>query len=352
VVPGLVEVLPIAPLQEGLLFHSLFDEDGVDVYVEQLVVGLDGEVDGGLLRASWQVLVDRHAALRAGFVQVGGVAGSVQVVVEGAVLPWREVDVTGLGDDAADRVGVEERSARFDLAAPPLLRVALARVGERRFQMVVTLHHLLLDGWSLPLVMRELWAIYAAGGRAVGLGVPVSARPYWAWLAGRDVSVALEAWRAELAPVEEPTLVAPTEPSATASVVLDRVTDHASVELVNGLERVARGAGVTLNTVVQLAWGLVLGQLTGRREVVFGATVAGRPAELPGMEAMLGLFINTLPVRVDLDAARSVSEVLGALQARQSALLDHQHVGLSEVQRTAGPGATFDTLLAFENYPG
>ncbi|MFJ3804018.1 amino acid adenylation domain-containing protein, partial [Streptomyces sp. NPDC090088] len=352
VVPGLAEVLPIAPLQEGLLFHSLFDEDGVDVYVEQLVVALDGEVDGGLLRASWQALVDRHAALRAGFVQVGGVAGPVQVVVEGAELPWREVDVTGLGDDAADRVGVEERSARFDLAAPPLLRVALVRVGERRFQMVVTLHHLLLDGWSLPLVMRELWAIYAAGGRAVGLGVPVSARPYWTWLAGRNMSVALEAWRAELAPVEEPTLVAPTQPSATASVVLDRVTDHASVELVNGLERVARGAGVTLNTVVQLAWGLVLGQLTGRREVVFGATVAGRPAELPGMEAMLGLFINTLPVRVDLDAARSVGEVLGSLQARQSALLDHQHVGLSEVQRTAGPGATFDTLLAFENYPG
>ncbi|MFG2934253.1 amino acid adenylation domain-containing protein, partial [Streptomyces sp. NPDC048282] len=352
VVPGLVEVLPVAPLQEGLLFHSLFDEDGVDVYVEQLVVGLDGEVDGGLLRASWQALVDRHAGLRAGFVQVGGAAGPVQVVVEGAELPWREVDVTGLGDDAADRVGVEERSARFDLVAPPLLRVALVRVGERRFQMVVTLHHLLLDGWSLPLVMRELWALYAAGGRAVGLGVPVSARPYWTWLAGRNTSVALQAWRAELAPVEEPTLVAPTEASTTASVVLDRVTDHASVELVHGLERVARGAGVTLNTVVQLAWGLVLGQLTGRREVVFGATVAGRPAELPGMEAMLGLFINTLPVRVDLDAARSVSEVLGALQARQSALLDHQHVGLSEIQRAAGPGATFDTLLAFENYPG
>ncbi|WP_051800735.1 non-ribosomal peptide synthetase [Streptomyces sp. NRRL F-525] len=351
-VPGLVDVLPVAPLQEGLLFHSLFDEDGVDVYVEQLVLTLNGEVDAGRLRASWQALVDRHAALRAGFVQVRGADGPVQVVVDRAELPWREVDLRGLGEDAADRVGAEERSARFDLAAPPLLRVALVRVGHRRYQMVVTLHHLLLDGWSLPLVMRELWAIYAAGGRAGGLGVPVSSRPYWAWLAGRDTSAALEAWQDELAPVEEPTLVAPTEPSATASVVLDRVTDRASVELVRDLDRVARGAGVTLNTVVQLAWGMVLGQLTGRREVVFGATVAGRPAELPGMEAMLGLFINTLPVRVDLDAAHSVREALQALQARQSALLDHQHVGLSEVQRAAGPGATFDTLLAFENYPG
>ncbi|MBZ9641760.1 non-ribosomal peptide synthetase, partial [Streptomyces sp. PSKA30] len=230
--------------------------------------------------------------------------------------------------------------------------VALVREGAGRSRMVVTLHHLLLDGWSLPLLLRELWALYAAGGRADGLGAPVSSRPYWAWLAGRDTAAALEAWRAELAPVEEPTLVAPAEPSATASAVLDRVTARTSLELMRDLERVARGAGVTLNTVVQLAWGLVLGQLTGRREVVFGATVAGRPAELAGMEAMLGLFINTLPVRVDLDAARSVGKSLRALQSRQSALLDHQHVGLSEVQRAAGPGATFDTLLAFENYPG
>ncbi|MFE5923837.1 amino acid adenylation domain-containing protein [Streptomyces sp. NPDC056468] len=352
VVPRPADVLPVAPLQEGLLFHSLFDEEGADVYVEQMVLTLDGEVDGTRLRASWQALVDRHAALRAGFVQIAGAAGPVQVVVDRAELPWREVDVAGLGGDATGQLGVEERAARFDLAAPPLLRVALVREGAERSRMLVTLHHLLLDGWSLPLLLRELWALYAAGGRADGLGAPVSSRPYWAWLAGRDTAAALEAWRAELAPVEEPTLVAPAEPSATASVVLDRVTDRTSVELMRALERVARGAGVTLNTVVQLAWGLVLGQLTGRREVVFGATVAGRPAELAGMEAMLGLFINTLPVRVDLDAARSVGESLRALQSRQSALLDHQHVGLSEVQRAAGPGATFDTLLAFENYPG
>ncbi|MFC8351050.1 amino acid adenylation domain-containing protein [Streptomyces sp. NPDC057280] len=406
-VPGLVDVLPVAPLQEGLLFHSLFDEEGVDVYVEQLVLTLDGAVDGDRLRASWQALLDRHAALRAGFVQVAGAAGPVQIVVERAELPWRDVDVTGLDDGAAERVGAEERAARFDLAAPPLLRVALVREGagrERagwegaglegagresagqggagresagqggagresagqggagregvtregvaRSRMVVTLHHLVLDGWSLPLVLRELWTLYAAGGRADGLAAPVSSRPYWAWLAERDTSAALEAWRAELAPVEESVLVAPAEPSATTSVVLDRVTERASVELVRDLERLARGAGVTLNTVVQLAWGLVLGQLTGRPAVVFGATVAGRPAELAGMEAMLGLFINTLPVRVDLDPARTVGEALAELQTRQSALLDHQHVGLSAVQRAAGPGATFDTLLAFENYPG
>ncbi|WP_217554345.1 non-ribosomal peptide synthetase [Streptomyces sp. GbtcB6] len=357
-VPGVVEVLPVAPLQEGLLFHSLFDEDGVDVYVEQMVLTLHGEVDGERLRASWQSLIDRHAALRAGFVQVAGAAGPVQVVVERAELPWHEADVTGLDDDAADRVAAEERSTRFDLGAPPLLRVALIRTAAGRSRLVVTLHHLLLDGWSLPLLLRDLWALYAAGGRADATGAldaldaPVPTRPYWAWLAGRDSAAALEAWRAELADAEEPTLVAPGGSDATGAVVLDRVSERANADLVRALERVARGAGVTLNTVVQLAWGLVLGQLTGRDGVVFGTTVAGRPAELPGMEAMLGLFINTVPVRVRLDPARSVAAALEELQARQSALLDHQHVGLSEVQRAAGPGATFDTLLAFENYPG
>ncbi|MEU9247399.1 amino acid adenylation domain-containing protein [Streptomyces sp. NPDC048385] len=363
-VPGVVEVLPVAPLQQGLLFHSLFDEDGTDVYVEQMVLTLQGDVDGERLRASWQGLVDRHAALRAGFMQVAGATSPMQVVVEHAELPWREVEFTGLDEEAADRVATEERFARFDLAAPPLLRVALLRTGAERSRLVVTLHHLLLDGWSLPLLLRELWVLYEAGRQADAsgassasdasdaLGAPVPTRPYWAWLAARDGAAALEAWRAELAEVEEPTLVAPAGSDTSDAVGLDRVHERADADLVRGLERVARGAGVTLNTVVQLAWGLVLGQLTGRHDVVFGATVAGRPAELPGMEAMLGLFINTLPVRVRLDPARSVGAALEELQARQSALLDHQHVGLSEVQRAAGPGATFDTLLAFENYPG
>ncbi|MQT05620.1 condensation domain-containing protein, partial [Streptomyces jumonjinensis] len=163
-VPGLVDVLPVSPLQEGLLFHALFDEQGTDVYVEQMDLGLDGVVDAVALRASWQALLDRHASLRAGFRQLPGVDEPVQIVARQVVLPWREGDLSHLTESEAqaeaERLGAEERAQRFDLAAPPLLKVLLVKVGENRHRMVITLHHIVLDGWSLPILMQELWSAY------------------------------------------------------------------------------------------------------------------------------------------------------------------------------------------------
>ncbi|WP_280883180.1 non-ribosomal peptide synthetase, partial [Streptomyces pseudovenezuelae] len=352
-VAGLVEVLPVSPLQEGLLFHSLFDQHGTDVYVEQLVLDLRGPVDAGVLRASWQVVVDRHAGLRAGFWQPSGVEQPVQVIAEGAELPWREVDLSGTSEEVAwagsERIAVEERARRFDLVRPPLLRVLLVRVGEDQWRLVVTLHHLVLDGWSLPILLREVWTAYAAGGAADNLAPTLPFHEYYSWLDRQDRPAAREAWTRALAGVEEPTLVAPAsgdlEPAATAQFVF-----RPGAELDAALRELARGLGVTVNTVVQVAWAVVVGGLSGRGDVVFGATVAGRPAELAGMEGMLGLFINTVPVRVRLNGAWSVAGLLAAVQAEQSGLLDHQHLGLSEIQRLVGPGAGFDTLLAFENY--
>ncbi|MEU2791021.1 amino acid adenylation domain-containing protein, partial [Streptomyces sp. NPDC007100] len=354
-VPGLVDVLPVAPLQEGLLFHALFDEGAEDVYVEQMVLDLDGPVDAEVLRASWQALLDRRTSLRVGFRQPAGMDRPVQTVARHAVLPWREEDLSALGADAAhaesERLGTEERARRFDLEQPPLLRVLLVKTGPARHRMMITLHHLLLDGWSLPILMRELWSCYAEGGTARALPAAAPHRDYLAWLVRQDEQAAREAWRQALAGVEEPTLVAPAAPGG-ASASLGRITLQAGTELAGALGELARRHGVTLNTVVQAAWAVVVGQLAGRRDVVFGATVAGRPAELPGMADMLGLFINTVPVRVRFDPACTVTETLTALQAQQSALLDHQHLTLSAIQRLAGPGATFDTLMTFENYPG
>ncbi|WP_189425275.1 condensation domain-containing protein, partial [Streptomyces griseoviridis] len=247
------------------------------------------------------------------------------------------------------RIAVEERARRFDLARPPLLRVLLVRVGVDEWRLAVTLHHLVLDGWSLPLLLREVWTAYAAGGTADDLAPALPSRAYYSWLDHQDRPAARQAWTQALAGLDEPTLIAPATdalgPGTTAQYVV-RLDD----ELDAALRELASGAGVTLNTVVQVAWAVVVGALAGRRDVVFGATVAGRPAELPGMETMLGLFINTVPVRVRLDGSCTVAELLGVVQAEQSGLLDHQHLGLSEIQRAAGPGAGFDTLLAFENY--
>ncbi|MFD4530457.1 condensation domain-containing protein, partial [Streptomyces sp. NPDC058470] len=352
-VPGFVEVLPLTPLQEGLLFHALYDEQTRDVYVEQMILGLNGALHVRALRASWDAMLGRHAVLRAGFHRLPGMEQPVQVIARRAVLPWREEDLSGLDRDAAqaeaERLENEERARRFDLEEPPLIRVLLLKLGEDRHRMVITLHHIVMDGWSLPVLVRELWAAYAEGGDVGGLAPVTPYREHLSWLSRQDRHAAREAWLGALAGVDEPTLVAPmgqkSVPSPTGTVITEP-----GDELAGALRNLARRHGLTLNTVVQAAWALVVGQLAGRRDVVFGATVAGRPSEIAGMENMLGLFINTIPVRVRFDPAQTVGAMLAELQAQQSALLDHQHLGLTEIQRLAGPGATFDTLMAFENY--
>nr|WP_191910412.1 non-ribosomal peptide synthetase [Microbispora cellulosiformans] len=354
-VPELSDVLPVSPLQEGLLFHAVYDETSTDVYVEQMILDLAGSLDAEILRASWEGMLTRHASLRASFRQVAGAERPVQVISQRVELPWRQVDLSTMPEEAAlaeaERLEIEEHARRFDLSVPPLVRIMLLKLGPDQHRMVITLHHIVIDGWSLPIMLRELWAAYAAGGSTRGLPVVTPYRDYLAWLSRQDKDAAREAWRQALAGVREPTLVAPAEPADTAAPTA-KLLFQADVRLAQALRKLAHAQGLTLNIVIQVAWALVVGQLAGRRDVVFGATVAGRPAELPGMEDMLGLFINTVPVVVRLDPARPVKDLLADLRARQSALLDHQHLGLTEIQRLAGPGATFDTLVAYENYPG
>ncbi|WP_143219976.1 non-ribosomal peptide synthetase, partial [Actinomadura sp. CNU-125] len=348
--PGLTDVWPLSPLQEGLLFHAGYDARTRDVYVEQRSLELAGPLDADLLRASWQALLNRHPGLRAGFRQPAG-ARPVQVIERDVRIPWREADLSHLGEEAdaeADRLAEREHARRIDMAEPPLLRVLLLKLAEDRHLMVLTMHHIVLDGWSLPLLFEELSRVYAAGGDPSGLPPATSYRDYLAWLVRQDADAARTAWTDELAGAAEPTHVAP---SGAGEHAPDHVVTPIAPDLAEALRGVAREHGLTLNTVVQGVWAVLVGVLAGRRDVVFGATVSGRPAELPGVERMLGLFINTVPVRVELDPGRPVVELLAGLQERQAALLPHQHLGLAEIQRLAGPGATFDTILVYENFP-
>ncbi|MFI0321799.1 amino acid adenylation domain-containing protein [Streptomyces rimosus] len=347
------DVWPLSPLQEGLLFHATFDEEGPDVYTVQSAHAVNGPLDPGRLRAAWETLIARHAALRACFRRVSG-ARMVQVIAREVELPWQETDLSHLPpDDAAaeaERLAAAERARRFDLATAPLLRVLLIRLGEGRHRMIVTSHHILMDGWSMPIVLAELSAAYADGGHGGALPPTASYRDYLAWLGRQDKDAAREAWRAELAGAEEPTLVVPAD-RTRASVVPEDVLIDIPEGPSRDLVELARRHGLTLNTLFQGAWALVLARLAGRTDVVFGATVAGRPHDLPHVESMVGLFINTLPVRVRLDGGQPAIDLLTDLQERQSALLPHQHLGLSEVQQLAGPGASFDTLVVYESFP-
>ncbi|MCX4238916.1 non-ribosomal peptide synthetase [Streptomyces ortus] len=352
---ALAEVWPLSPLQQGMLFHSSYDDEGPDVYGLQCVLGVDGPLDTELFRACWEALIERHAVLRASF-QRRRSGEAVQLISRSVVLPWSDVDLSDLGEDEAltrfERLAREERDDRMNPASPPLLRLLLARLGEARHRLVVTTHHILLDGWSMPVLLDELEVVYTAGGDIRVLPPVTSYRDYLSWLGRQDRETARAAWREELAGAEEPTLVAPQAAGGAEVSVLPRdlVLDLPEATTTR-LREMARGQNLTLNSVVQGAWAMVLSRLTGRNDVVFGATVSGRSADLPGAESMVGLMINTLPVRVPLTGGQPVLDMLADLQARQSSLMPHQHLSLSEIQGLAGPGATFDTLVVYENYP-
>ncbi|MEU6298724.1 amino acid adenylation domain-containing protein, partial [Streptomyces erythrochromogenes] len=350
--PGLVDIVPLSPLQEGMLFHAEYDSAGPDPYTVQINLPLHGPLDPGALRAAAARLPARHSALRAAFREVPG-GDAVQAVLdaEACPLPWTEHDLSALSPDRIEaelrRLQDEDRARRFDLSRAPLLRFTLVRLGADRWHLMLTNHHILVDGWSTPLLVQELFRMYAGQD-----GLP-TARPYkdyLHWLAAQDSEAARQAWQEALSGLDGPTLVVPGSPRAGRAAV-GRLTAELTEELTARLRERARGLGVTLNTVVQGAWAVLVSRLTGRTDVVFGATVSGRPPDLAGVEGMVGLFINTVPVRVRLDPAEPLRDLLVRLQQEQTALLGHHHLGLVEIHRITGRPSLFDTMIAFENYP-
>ncbi|WP_067488572.1 non-ribosomal peptide synthetase [Actinomadura hibisca] len=344
----LEDILPLSPLQQGFFFHALFDAGDADVYTAQISLDLDGPLDTAALRASADTLLRRHGNLRAAFWHED-LSRPVQVVPRAVELPWEEVEAA---DDAeADAIVAAERTRRFDVTAPPLLRFTLVRLGPERHRLILTNHHILLDGWSTPILATELFLLYVQGGHDTGFPRVTPYKNYLAWLAKQDRAAAEDAWRHALDGVAEPSLVAPEAagrkpaPPARTLITLD-------ARLTKKLGRAARRHGATLSTVLQGAWGLTLARLLGRDDVVFGATVSGRPPELPGVEQMIGLFINTLPIRVRFSPGESLGSLMERLQDEQTELLPHHHLGLTDIQRVGGHGgALFDTMTVLENYP-
>ncbi|MCW2917637.1 MAG: dptBC, partial [Actinomycetia bacterium] len=347
--PDLAEVWPLAPLQEGLFFHALLDTDTTDVYTPQLILDLTGKLDRDALRASVQALFARHPGLRAGFVAAAD-GELVQIVHRTAEPEWTELDLSARSEDEVRAAMAAERARRFDLGRPPLLRFALLTTGEERYRLLMTNHHIVLDGWSMPVLAAELLALYAVGGDAAALPSVPSYRDHLAWLARQDADAARAAWAESLMGSAGGTLVAPTA-AGQAPVLPEQVTTELPRELTDAFLKRARSGAVTPNTIVQGLWGLLLGRLLDRDDVVFGATVSGRPPELPGADQMIGMFINTVPVRVLLEPMETLAGFLARLQDEQARLFAHHHLGLREIQRLAGGGALFDTMTVFENFP-
>ncbi|MBO2451313.1 amino acid adenylation domain-containing protein [Actinomadura barringtoniae] len=343
----LEDILPLSPLQQGFFFHALYDADATDVYTAQFVLDLEGPLDAGALRAAAETLLRRHPNLRAAFWHEG-VSKPVQVIPRSVDLPWEEVEVADAAE--ADAIVARERIRSFDMTAPPLLRFVLVKLGAERFRLVFTNHHILLDGWSTPILATELFMLYVQGGHDQGFPRVTPYKNYLAWLTKQDRDAAGKAWQNALAGRDEPSLVAP-EAAGRPPAPPERTITELDERLTKKLQRAARRHGVTLSTVLQGAWGLVLGRLLGSNDVVFGATVSGRPPELPGIEQMIGLFINTLPIRVSYRPDETLAALMERLQDEQTELLPHHHLGLTDIQRVAGHGSAFDTMTVLENYP-
>ncbi|MES5816920.1 amino acid adenylation domain-containing protein [Streptomyces sp. RG80] len=354
---GLDDVLPLSPLQEGLFFHSLShtltDSPEADVYQAQLVLRLAGPLDAAALREAASALLARHAALRASFRQRRS-GEAIQVIHRDVALPWRDLDLSGHAaterEPELERFLAADRAAPFDLTRPPLLRLTLVRLAHDLHCLVLSNHHVLLDGWSVAVLVGELFTHYA-GGTAAVLPPVAPLRTYLTWLARQDVPAAETAWQRALDGLSGPTLLAPPDPGRPMARPA-RVTVPLPDDLGPVVRQASLASGLTANTFVQGAWAMLLAHLTGRDDVVFGTLVSGRPPELGHVERMVGMFLNTVPVRVRLDRRTSVLSCLAALQDEQARLTPHHHVRLGRIQRGVGHGDLFDTFVVFENYPG
>ncbi len=343
---GVEDLYPLSPMQQGMLFHAL-DVPGSSLYVNQLRVDLDGLDEARFLDA-WRAVIVRHANLRTGFLASAD-AAPLQFVLREVQLPvqsfdWRDQQVS---EQQLESVADAQRNLGFDLAQPPLQRLALVRLGERRYHLIWTCHHLLLDGWSSARLIGEVLALY----RGESLPAPAAQYgDYIGWLHAQDGAIGETFWRERLKGFDEPTLLATACNASFREEPLREL--HSRLDSAP-LQRFAQAQRITLNTLVQGAWALLLQRYCGQRSVTFGATVAGRPASLPGAEESLGLFINTLPILQTPDDAQRVGDWLRELQAFNLDVREFEHTPLYDIQRWAGRGgqAMFDSLIVFENFP-
>jgi amino acid adenylation domain-containing protein/non-ribosomal peptide synthase protein (TIGR01720 family) len=343
---NLADLYPLSPMQSGMLFHSLYEPEG-SAYLTQLCVDIDG-VDVPKFKAAWQAVIARHDILRTGFIAQGD--SHLQWVAKQVELPFTDIDWRKNNEQDVTQVARDDLAQGFNLAAAPLMRLTLVQLTDSKYHLVWTCHHLLLDGWSTSIVMGEVLRHYAGDSLP-----PITGhyRDYISWLVAQDSQATEAFWREQLTSLEAPTRLVNSLPPQETGVGYDEVTLAFDIKETTALNDFAKINRVTMNTLVQGAWSLLLSRYCGQNTVAFGGTVAGRPDSIAGINEQVGLFINTLPVIVNTNPAQKVGEWLQALQSQNITAREYEHTQLSDVQRWAGHGGEgiFDSIVVFENYP-
>lgn len=358
----IADIYPPTPMQQGLLLHTLMNP-GSGMYLMQDRYRFDRYLDQDAARRGWDLMAQRHEALRAGFAWHAGEI-PLQVIQRDVAAPvevfdWRELPVEA-AQAQLEHVLQAELAAGFDMGAAPLWRVRLARMADGD-RMVLSYHHILMDAWCRSLLLADFFAAYDAfaQGQTPRLAQPVPYRDFIAWLGRQDMAAARAYWRDTLrgfGTVTPLPLAGRGAPAPGQSRTADAVVSLSAAETA-ALQRAAQQQQLTVNTYAQGAWALWLARVAGLDDVLYGVTVAGRPTDLNGVQDTIGLFINTLPFRIDVPgpaSSVSVAQWLRTVQARNAALREHEHLSLAEIQALADvPRGTtlFDTLFVFENAP-
>ncbi|MBX7222932.1 MAG: amino acid adenylation domain-containing protein [Blastocatellia bacterium] len=355
------QIYSLSPMQEGLLFHSLLAPES-GVYFEQFCFTLRGTIQVPALRQAWQMVTDRHPILRTSF-HWEGLENSVQVVHRQVPVPFVEWDWRGLPASEQNRqlefLLQEDRRRGFDVTEAPLMRFTLIRVEEEVHHLIWSHHHILVDGWSGSLINQEVFACYnaLATGQPVRLEKPHAYQDYILWLQRQDPAEAESYWRELLQGFTTPTpLGADHTPGALAS--LDEDYDSLQINLTEAetaeVKALAHQRRLTVNTIAQAAWALLLSRYSGENDIVFGTVVSGRPVTLEGAESIIGLMVNTLPTRVRFQPGQTVAQLLDALQVQQVETRQFEYVALTQIQGWSDVPRglpLFETNFAFENYP-
>ena len=351
------DIFELSPLQQGLLFHTLHEPKS-SVYFEQVNCALRGVLDVPKFQCAWGEVLSRHDALRMA-VQWEDLEKPYQIVYRSVSLPFQFHDWTPFpnaeGQNRLARFLEEDRNKGFELTRAPLMRISVIKMADDRHQFVFSFHHLLLDGWSLMIVLNEIFRAYEAyvNGTNPNLSRPCSFRGYVSWLQQQDLEHAQRFWRRTLEGFIAPNILR-SDPEPRPSTDYARRKRSLAADLTRDLEKVARQLKVTVNALVQTAWSILLSRYTAQQDVVWGTTVSGRPAALPGVEQMVGIFINTLPLRAQLKDDATFQDLAAGLQRLSADVSEYAYSPLALVQTWSEVPRSeplFESLVVFENYP-